>query len=65
MLKRFVKFNLICATGLLLNVVILNVLFNYFGMNRYLANLIAIGCVSVWNFWINLKLSWRVTEPQD
>jgi dolichol-phosphate mannosyltransferase len=64
-LKRFLKFNLICATGLLLNVIILNVLFNYLGMNRYVANLIAIACVSVWNFWINLKLSWRVTVAQD
>ncbi len=64
-LKRFLKFNLICATGLLLNVLILNVLFNYLGMNRYLANLIAIVCVSMWNFWLNLKLSWRVTDARD
>ncbi len=63
--KRFLKFNLICLAGLFLNVIILNVLFNYFGMNRYIANLIAIVCVSIWNFWINLKLSWRVTETGE
>lgn len=61
-LKRFVKFNLICLAGLVLNVLLLNLLFNLFGINRYLANLIAIAVVTIWNFWINLKLSWRVTD---
>ncbi len=69
-IKRFVKFNLICLAGLGLNVLLLNVLFNGLGFNhlplgRYLANLIAIAVVTVWNFWINLKLSWRVTETQE
>ncbi len=61
-LKRFGKFNLICLMGLILNVLILNLLFNAFGINRYVANLIAIVIVTFWNFWINLKLSWRVTD---
>jgi dolichol-phosphate mannosyltransferase len=61
-LKRFLKFNAICLMGLTLNVVILNVLFNAFGVNRYVANFVAIGLVTFWNFWINLKLSWRVTD---
>jgi dolichol-phosphate mannosyltransferase len=61
-LKRFIKFNIICLMGLILNVLILNLLFNVFGLNRYVANLIAIAIVTLWNFWINLKLSWRVTE---
>lgn len=61
-LKRFLKFNLICLTGLILNVGLLNLLYNLLGINEYLANLIAIGLVTFWNFWINLKLSWRVTE---
>ncbi len=61
-LKRFLKFNLICLVGLVLKVMLLNVLFNGFGINEYLANLMAIALVTVWNFWFNLKLSWRVTE---
>ncbi|MBW4551222.1 MAG: glycosyltransferase [Aphanocapsa sp. GSE-SYN-MK-11-07L] len=61
-LKRLIKFNLICLAGLTINVVILNLLFNVLGLNRYLANLIAIALVTVWNFWFNLKLSWRVTD---
>lgn len=60
-LKRFLKFNLICVLGLFWNVVLLNLLFNGAGFNRYLANLIAIALVTFWNFWVNLKLSWRVT----
>lgn len=64
-LKRFVKFNLICLVGLTLNVLLLNVLFNSFGINRYVANLLAIAAVTLWNFWLNLKLSWRVTDTRE
>jgi dolichol-phosphate mannosyltransferase len=38
------------------------VLFNGFGLNPYIANFLAIAAVTLWNFWINLKLSWRVTQ---
>jgi dolichol-phosphate mannosyltransferase len=61
-LKRLLKFNIICLGGLILNVLMLNLFFNVFHLNRYLANLIAIGLVTFWNFWLNLKLSWRVTD---
>ena len=61
-LKRFFKFNLVCLMGLILNVLLLNLFFNAFGINRYVANLLAIALVTVWNFWINLKLNWRVTQ---
>ncbi|MEG5039276.1 MULTISPECIES: glycosyltransferase [unclassified Microcoleus] len=61
-LKRLLKFNTICLMGLILNVLLVNLLFNVLGMNKYLANLIAIATVTLWNFWINMKLSWRVTD---
>uniref|UniRef100_UPI0000EAC23C GtrA family protein n=1 Tax=Nodularia spumigena TaxID=70799 RepID=UPI0000EAC23C len=61
-LKRFVKFNLICLGGLVLNVLVLNLVFNLIIRNRYIANLIAIAVATIWNFWLNLKLSWRVTD---
>ncbi|MFB2937524.1 glycosyltransferase [Aerosakkonemataceae cyanobacterium BLCC-F154] len=69
-LKRFLKFNIICLAGLILNVLVLNLLFNVFGFKylpygRYLANLIAIVIVTFWNFWINFKLSWRVTSVEN
>jgi dolichol-phosphate mannosyltransferase len=60
-LKRLLKFNTVCLAGLVLNVLLLNLFFN-FGLNRYVANLIAIAFVTLWNFWVNLKLSWRVTQ---
>ncbi|HEY9801857.1 MAG TPA: glycosyltransferase [Leptolyngbyaceae cyanobacterium] len=61
-LKRFVKFNVICLAGLLLNVVVLQLVLNFLIPNRYIANLIAIAVATIWNFWVNLKLSWRVTD---
>ncbi|MEB3309766.1 MAG: glycosyltransferase [Snowella sp.] len=61
-IKRFIKFNIVCLAGLILNVILLNIFFNVFGLNRYLANFLAIVVVTLWNFWVNLKLSWRVTE---
>ncbi|WP_231387397.1 glycosyltransferase, partial [Dolichospermum circinale] len=61
-IKRFIKFNVVCLAGLVLNVLILNLVFNYLIPNRYIANFIAIAVATIWNFWVNLKLSWRVTE---
>ncbi|MGB6296096.1 MAG: glycosyltransferase [Rivularia sp. (in: cyanobacteria)] len=61
-LKRFLKFNIICLAGLAINVLVLNLVFNFVIFNRYIANLIAIAVATVWNFWVNLKLSWRVTQ---
>lgn len=62
-LKRLLKFNIICAVGLILDVVLLKLFYHLvFGDSlKYIANLIAIGFVAIWNFWINVKLSWRVT----
>lgn len=63
-LRRFGKFQLICLAGVVLNAVLLNLQFNILGMNRYLANAIAIVIVTGWNFWLNLKLSWRAAGPE-
>lgn len=61
-LRRFLKFNAICLTGVILQTLIVNFLFNVLNVNQYLAKLIAIAFVVIWNFWVNLKLSWRVTD---
>jgi dolichol-phosphate mannosyltransferase len=63
-LKRFLKFNVICLTGLILNVLLLNLLFNVFHVHYLIANIMAIAAVTLWNFWLNLKLSWRSTDAQ-
>ncbi len=64
-LKRLLKFNTVCLAGLILNVLIVNILFNLLGVNDYLSKLLAIALVTLWNFSINLKLSWRVTDVSD
>jgi dolichol-phosphate mannosyltransferase len=61
-LRRFGKFQMICLAGLALNTALLNFQFNVLGMNRYVANAVAIGIVTGWNFWLNSKLSWRVAN---
>ncbi|MHC5610175.1 MAG: glycosyltransferase [Nostoc sp.] len=60
--KRFLKFSAICLAGVILQALIINFLYNVLGINQYLAKLIAIAVATIWNFWINLKLSWRVTD---
>lgn len=64
-LRRFGKFQFICLAGVALNTVLLNLQFNMLGMNRYVANGIAILVVTAWNFWLNLKLSWRVADAEN
>ncbi|MGB3297226.1 MAG: glycosyltransferase [Phormidesmis sp.] len=66
-LKRLLKFNIICLVSLILDVVLLKLFYHFvFGDRlKYLANLIAIGVVALWNFWISLKLSWRVTSVES
>jgi len=56
--RRFLGFNAVCSFGLGLNVVLLNLLFNFGGLNRYLANAVAILLVTGWNYWVNQKLNW-------
>jgi dolichol-phosphate mannosyltransferase len=63
-LQRFLKFQLVCLAGLVLNTVLLNLQFNLLGINRYLANAVAIAVVTGWNFWLNFKLSWRAATPE-
>jgi dolichol-phosphate mannosyltransferase len=56
--RRFLGFNAICAAGVVLNVLVLNLLFNYGHLNRYFANALSIVAVTGWNYWLNRKLNW-------
>lgn len=62
--RRFLKFNLLCSVGIILNLIILNVGVRVFHMNRYIANLSAIFIVTFWNYNTNRKLSWRTTAKE-
>jgi putative flippase GtrA len=61
-LQRFFKFNLICFFGLIFNTLIVNLLFYKFDINEYKAKVIAIICVTLWNFLLNWKINWQITE---
>jgi dolichol-phosphate mannosyltransferase len=62
--RRFLKFNLLCSVGIILNIIILNIGFKVFHVNRYIANLSAIFLVTFWNYNTNRKLSWRTTAKE-
>ena len=55
---RLGRFNLICLVGIALNVLLFNAQVHLLHMNVYVANLIAILLVSIWNFWMNLTFGW-------
>jgi dolichol-phosphate mannosyltransferase len=58
-INRFGKFNLICVLGIVLSVLLLNLQVYWLHVNVYLANLVSIIVVSVWNFAMNLKFGWK------
>lgn len=58
--RRFAKFNAICGVGLLLSVALVTIQASWLGMNRYLANAVAIGLVTLWNYWMNKRFSWAL-----
>ena len=60
-LVRFGKFNLICAAGIGLSVLLLNVQVYWLAINVYLANFISIVLVSLWNFFLNLRFGWNAS----
>jgi dolichol-phosphate mannosyltransferase len=57
-LRRYLGYNLICTAGVAINVLLLNLLFNFAHMNRYLANAVSIIAVTAWNYGLNRKLNW-------
>ena len=62
--KRFLKFNVLCLVGIVLQGTLVGLMSNVAGFPAIGAKLLAIAIVMLWNFWINLKLSWRVTDTK-
>ena len=58
-LGRFAKFNLVSLGGLVITTIVLNLLVEYAGMFYLVANLIAIGIATGWNFVVNFFWTWR------
>ena len=62
-LRRFAKFNAICAAGLALSVGLLEMQVGIFKLNPYVANAVAIAVTTGWNFWMNKIFSWAAPRP--
>jgi dolichol-phosphate mannosyltransferase len=58
-LRRFVKFNLICAIGAILNVAVLWALTDLAGLYYLISNLAGIGVSTLWNFGLNSNITWK------
>lgn len=57
-LYRYIRFNVICSSGLLLGVLLLKLQVVLLGVQPYVANLLAILAVSLWNFFLTLRFGW-------
>lgn len=55
---RLSKFQAICGAGIGWAVLLLNVFYRGLGINLYVANLLAILLVTLWNFWMNALFNW-------
>ncbi len=63
-IRRFLKFNVLCLVGIVLQGTLVGLMSTVAGVPAIGAKLLAIALVMLWNFWINLKLSWRVTDTK-
>ena len=61
---RLIKFQLICGVGIGLAVLLLKLFYRNLGLNLYVANLLVIGLVTVWNFSMNAVLNWGVERKK-
>lgn len=60
-IARLAGFHLACGLGIALCVGLLAFQVDVLGVNRYVANAIAIVLVALWNFWASKRLAWRRT----
>ncbi len=57
--RRFLLFNVFCALGIGLAVLLLHLFHGRLGWNLYLSNLLSISLVTFWNFGMNARFNWR------
>jgi dolichol-phosphate mannosyltransferase len=63
--RRFIKFNLICAVGGILNTSVLWALTAWFGINYLYSNLVGIALGTIWNYAMNANITWGVLISPD
>jgi len=59
-LGRFVKFNLLCAIGGVLNTSVLWILTAWSVIDYLFGNLVGIAISTIWNYWTNVNITWGV-----
>jgi len=59
MLKRMIKFNLICGVGAAINVLVLAALTELIGLYYLVSALFGIGVATLWNYGMNIKWTWN------
>lgn len=57
-LGRLIRFHLICGMGIVWAILLLYLFHVPFGFPLLVANAIAIGLVTIWNFWMNAWFNW-------
>jgi dolichol-phosphate mannosyltransferase len=60
---RFARFELICLAGVAITVAVLSFCVKRLGFHYLVANAIAIGVGTAWNFFVNLRWNWAA--PQE
>jgi dolichol-phosphate mannosyltransferase len=58
------KFNAIWGGGIGFAVLLLNVFYRRLQLSLYVAILLAIMLVTLWNFWMNALLNWRARKTR-
>jgi dolichol-phosphate mannosyltransferase len=62
---RLWRFHAICGLGIGWAVLLLHLFYACLGMNLYLGNLLVIGLVTLWNFYLNARFNWRIATPRQ
>ena len=63
-LKRVVKFNLICVGGLVINLVVLAALTELLGVYYMISALFGIAAATLWNYTMSAMWTWRYAGPE-
>lgn len=61
--RRFVAYSVVSLVGILGAVTILSLLVEFSSLNRYVANIVGIAAVAVWNYWLHRQITWAEVAP--
>jgi len=62
--KRMLKFNLSCAAGAAINILVLGGLTELLGVYYLLSAFFGIGAATLWNYGLSLLWTWKPPKPE-